>query len=715
MFKFFRDGFFRDYIILILVTIIVGAAVSSGAAWAVDSYFGDTIQDVIGDNGEYDLILHVREASKEAALRELERIADQQFKGAVINQTISVAGQANFLFGFPQEAKTEDTFSRLPSIFNGVPGLSSYTVIVEPSVLVRGVHPSVAQTLQQRFNQLDGVDFAFKDGKNMLVVLESAEHSKAVMNEIKKILKEYQVLEVRFPIGFEVDVQKTADQIVKVLKEQYQSADLANVSSAEYGEELDALMKTLVEMRHFLLSYASKVRIDLKPNSNLVVGEQIIVQGMSADAPEVGKPIEPDHVLIEVLEVQGSQAQGMIVSGSIADAGEALTQNGYKYRSDNIVGEQIGEVRLENERYRLNYAIDESLRLLEELDELSVEAAVAVDRADAVLTTFQEALMQLEVLQVQMRQLNEGLAENGVQSTSEQLIISLFLNGLLKNIAKSGSESAEEHGLDTLENLDVASMRSSLSSIADQISNVQDIDVQAIIDQIADIRDSLPELDDEEIGKSVRLVDNYIGGQVIPGERIQILVENAQIDEEKVEPVIRDHLDNQYLNTYSISVGTVNPDTRTEVFRILKEVRATIAGMLSIVFVGIFLMLDHAAVFSTLKWFRVNKKASQSRLGRCFNPIVILGAAVGMMMLAATYTLARGDIPYVSGSAVVITGAVLGGLIGVFSEKFSPVHKDEIMAGLSLGLSNVQIMHEIVIPAGRPGLLNLLNRTKQRF
>ena len=81
MFKFFRDGFFRDYIILILVTIIVGAAVSSGAAWAVDSYFGDTIQDVIGDNGEYDLILHVREASKEAALRELERIADQQFKG----------------------------------------------------------------------------------------------------------------------------------------------------------------------------------------------------------------------------------------------------------------------------------------------------------------------------------------------------------------------------------------------------------------------------------------------------------------------------------------------------------------------------------------------------------------------------------------------------------------------------------------------------------
>ena len=88
---------------------------------------------------------------------------------------------------------------------------------------------------------------------------------------------------------------------------------------------------------------------------------------------------------------------------------------------------------------------------------------------------------------------------------------------------------------------------------------------------------------------------------------------------------------------------------------------------------------------------------------------------MGTALLTATYTLSRAAIPYVSMSTVLIIGAVLGGLIGMFSEKFSPVHADEIMAGLSLGLSNVQIMHEIVIPASRPGLLNLLNRTKQRF
>ena len=97
--------------------------------------------------------------------------------------------------------------------------------------------------------------------------------------------------------------------------------------------------------------------------------------------------------------------------------------------SENKIGKPVGEVRIENERYRLNYAIEESLRLLRELDGLSVEAALAVERADKVLTTFQEALMQLEVLQVQMQQLNKGLAEKGAQSTSEQLIISLLSTG----------------------------------------------------------------------------------------------------------------------------------------------------------------------------------------------------------------------------------------------------------------------------------------------
>lgn len=716
MLQFFRDGFYRDFIVLMLVTIIVGTAVSSGVAWAVDEHFGDTITDIIGDHGEYDLMLHVRAEAKDAAIRELERIADQEYPGAKISDTITIAGQANLFFGFPEEYRTQSVFSQISAIFNGVPGLNGYTVVVEPSVLVRGVHGSVFDELQTRFNEISGVKFSFKDKANMLVLLESVEHSKTVTSAINQILAEYEILELRFPMGFEVDTQQTAKQAIAAIKAGYHNLDITDVSSAEYGAELDAFVKALVEMRQFLVSYASKVTIDAEPGTHLTVGEQIVVKGAGEQAPKPGNSVSEDQVVVEITDLIGDRATGIIVRGSIQDATAVLEQPGYRKISNDQIGTKIGQVKLENERYQLQYTINESLRLLEELDELAVEAANAVDNADTLLTTFQEALMQLEVLQVQIKQLYEGLQDNGTQSTSEQLIVSLLFNGLLKNLTQSeiGGEF-DNKSLELLENLDIEAMRLSINNLAQQITNVQTIDVQAIIDQITSIRDSLPQLDDEEIGQSIRLIDSYILGQVIPGERIQLLVKHAEIEEELLQPVIRAELNNEYVNTYLTSVGMVNPDTRTEVFRVLKEIRATIAGLLAIIFVAGFLILDHATVFSALKWVRSNKKSKPNKMQRFANPLVIFSALVGMIMLLAIYQLSNAEIPFISLPTVAMIGLILGGVIGLFSEKFSPVNAQEMIAGLALGLSNVQIMREIVIPASRPGLLNLLNRMRQKF
>ncbi len=96
MLSFFHDGFYKDLIILLLVTIVLGAVFSQGIAWAIDLYFGDTLDGMIGEYGEYDLVLHIREEAKEAALRELERIGEQSFPGYRLNQTLTIAGQANF-------------------------------------------------------------------------------------------------------------------------------------------------------------------------------------------------------------------------------------------------------------------------------------------------------------------------------------------------------------------------------------------------------------------------------------------------------------------------------------------------------------------------------------------------------------------------------------------------------------------------------------------
>ena len=701
MLVFFRDGFYRDMILLLIVTVLVGAAFAQGIAWAIDTYFGDTLDGMIGEYGEYDLILHIREEAKEAALRELERIGQESFPGFKLNQTLTIAGQANFFFGLPETYRNKEVLESITSYFGAVPGINGYTLMVEPSVLIRGVHPAVREGLTEQIQELEGVTFVVRDGVNLVVVLTSDDYISQVTQEIDGILGFYQMVELRFPMGFEVDTQEVGEQALAILRAQNGDGDALyqNVTNAQYGEDLDAFLKTLVEMRDFLGSYASQVRIRPRPSVQLGVGDLVVVE---------------DDLIIEVTSVYGELAQGMIVEGAPTQSTDQIVLQGYRYLGGDEPGEWVGDVEIENERYRLAYAVDESLRLLAELEELSVQASAAVDKADAVLITFQEALMQLEVLQVQMRQLNEGIASGDTKSSGEEFLVTLLLNGLFQTLAQGVIHNGET-SLDSLQHLDIEEMRGSLTGISQQISNVQEIDVTAIMEQIGFVRDTLPDLDDAEIGQAIRLINTYLGGQVIPGERVQLLIQGEKLDEKAAEALLQQELQNPYLHTYSTSVGMVTPDARGEVFRILKEVRSIVAGLLSIIFTVIVLVLDHATVFSTLKYIQRSAKTAKKTWRNRLNPLLLLGGTLGSVILTSVYYLSRSKIPYLNLHSIALIGFVLGVMLVIWAERFNPVDSMELMAGQCLGLSNVQIMREVVVPPSRPGLLNLLNRFKQQF
>ena len=701
MLVFFRDGFYKDLILLLVITVVIGAVFAQGIAWAIDAYFGDTLDGMIGEYGEYDVILHIREEAKEAALRELERIGNESFPGYKLNQTLTIAGQANFFFGLPEVYRNKEVLESITSYFGAVPGINGYTLMVEPSVLIRGVHPAVREGLTEQIQDLSGVRFVVKDGVNLVVVLTSDDLISQATHQIEEILENYQIVELRFPMGFEVDTQEVGEQALAVLRSQgwAQDALYQNVTSAQYGEDLDAFLKTLVEMRDFLGSYASQVRIVPKSGVQLGVGELVVLE---------------EDLVIEVTGVYGELVEGMIVEGAPTQSTDKIVLKGYRYLGEGERGEFVGDVEIENDRYRLAYAVDESLRLLAELEELSVQASTAVDNADAVLTTFQEALMQLEVLQVQMRQLNEGITGGDSKSSGEEFLVTLLLNGLFQTLAQGVIHTGEE-SLDSLQHLDIEEMRKSLTGISQQISNVQEIDVAAIMEQIGFVRDTLPNLNDAEIGQSIRLINTYLGGQVIPGERVQLLVQGSKLDEKAVEVLFQEELQNPYLHTYSTSVGMVTPDARGEVFRILKEVRSIVAGLLSIIFTVIVLVLDHATIFSTLKYIQRSARTGPKTWLNRLNPLYLFGGMLGSVILTSVYYLSRSRIPYLNWSSVLFIGFVLGVMIVTWAERFSPVDSMELMAGQCLGLSNVQIMREVVVPPSRPGLLNLLNRFKQQF
>lgn len=709
MMALFRDGFGRDWLVLIFVSILVGTILSAGVARAVDAYFGDTIDGLIGEYGEYDLILHLREEAKDAGIQALQELIEKELPGATIKEGVSIAGKANIFLALPKELETKERLQSIRGTLYDLPGSAGMTMMIEPSVVIRGVHAGFRSQIIDEVEQLPGVRFVFRDSDNLYVLLQSVEDSQPVSNAVQEILDRYQILEVRFPMGHEVeDVSKTANQIMNALQDRYHPAVLDNVTLDNEGETSKSFIKTLAEMKAFLLSYASKVSIPITGLEPLHVGNRIVLQGAAGEGLNLGDPVQKDNIIVEITEIASNEAFGVIIQGDISDVSPTMIRTGYKITSDNRVGRSIGEANITNERYQLIQTIDESVVLLDELEGLASAANDTVANAEDTLNTFQKALVQLDQLQQQISQLNSGMVGN--DSAPGSLVISLLMDKLFRSLVGAEGES----DITSLQNLDVQAMQESLTNIAGRINAVQSVDIEAIIEQIRKVKDSLPDLKDEEIGQSIKLIDRYIAGEVIPGERIQLVLDKGAVDGKEAETVIRETLDNRYVTTFSMPVAVVNPDARAELVRVLREVRATIAGLLAVVFSLLSLVLDHASVFSTMRQVLSQRRVNEG-WRKWLDPVKVLGTALGAVLLVLIYVAARAQIPLINLGHVVMVGAFLGLLTAAFCERFSPIDTSEMMAGQALGLSYVQIMREIVIPSGRPGLMYLLNRRRQRF
>jgi len=273
-----------------------------------------------------------------------------------------------------------------------------------------------------------------------------------------------------------------------------------------------------------------------------------------------------------------------------------------------------------------------------------------------------------------------------------------------------------EETLATVDSLDFAAIQKDLNQVSHQITSLNKLDLNAIIQQMQVVRNSLPNLMEEEIGRSVGLIDQYLEGEVVAGERVRLFV-NADLDYAAVRERIQKELDNQEVQISLASAGDIEPNVRGEVFRILREVRGVIAAMaLTILFI-LFFLLDQSAVMSVLK--REDLMSAEVNLAllpdqrkkRWFLKAFgwIYAAGLGGIWYALGLFISGAKIPYLPRYVLAIIGALKGVVFYRLADRLYQLDKEEVMAGQSLGLTFTQLMREIVIPAGRPGLLQLLN------
>jgi hypothetical protein len=771
---FIANSFNRDLVVLVIISVAIGSFLGSLVSRAANSYFSGTISTLVGDYGEFDVIINIREEMKAEGRAQAEKILAQVYPGAKLKEGPTLTGLTSFFVGLPAEYKTKQTYEALDTTFGSVPGRSGISIMTEPRVTVKGVPEGARNIIIEQIMQIEGVLFAFRDGGSVTVIVATLDKSAYVNDEVEKLLKQYQLIEIAFPVGSEPENPiRLGEQIAEGIRADKAVGFAESVSADTKNDEMVYLVSTMLELKRFLSAYITQVTITPAAGIKFTPGDVIAFQGSAPSEPVAANGPESGNVLVQITEVGGDGlAKGMITQG---DGAQMANNQGYVV-INNTVGAQAGTASIHNPRQQLGNALNETAKLVgqipgfaQDAQQMTTVASSALNSYGSSLAAIEQTLVSLEGAGATIQSATSGLANintSGIQAqldnssralgglvgtfqvikvinpdiatsinelTTTQQNLDNLRSGLsqLDNVAANARQArsaidnivANGHNtIATLRAFDVDNARQTLNSASTHLAQVQQFNTPLIATQLQVLGSAIPNLRDDEISRSIQLLDKVIAGQVSPSQRIQILT-NGNISPDFVAPVIYREVGHSNLSLYKSELGVVEPDPRAEVMTILTQVKAILAGMIALIAAILFLVLDHTAIMSVIRRNRSVNKVQAKGWRRFFQsikntltaPECLYGMAIGATLLTAMFILAGGGIPYLPWIGVPFLGALFGLIVANNTEKISPVSIDEVTAGEALGLSFDEVMREIVIPNGRPGLLQKLNRRKMKF
>lgn len=817
-----RSGFCKDLIVHLLIVVLIGSAVSMAAGYLADDYFGKTVSGLIGEYGEFDLLLTVNREVRSSALAQIRDIIRVKLPGSSVQEGVSIAGKTNYFLRLADEFKSKEHFMNLDNYFSNVTGLVGVTIMAEPRITVRSIPRGLVDQFEREVSTIDGVRFAYPAGGGGLdLMLKSPRDIDPVNAKVKDLLAKYQILEVRFPIDSKkMDTVALGDRLATNLKERYDLSIAQNISTNEVDDQ-QYLVNTMLEMREFLLQYATVISLPRTPGMNVAREDYLVMPSAGRENLQKGDEITPMDIKLQVFKVTEDTVQALIVEGNVSDL---QSRDIYKIDANGKIVAKLGEATITSPREDLKYAADELAKVLPDLDNIFTQLYGMTNEAITALEVYSDTLGEVKNVQ---KALEEGQAKvQGVKDTLTQVDLTKvqeFVTNLLSVVKTAeevsskmswaerelnhldhelgqfqgqvdvlkkefGISKSYEKQLDqavgmagrlqqTLQNntgeilerltqynpifVQIASWRADLEKLDEMVAGgsilnsnanavtdllervvsgsdstlnylnrldnskvneqvlgfksslekIQQADVSAIIKELKYISDTLPNLRDEEVTRTINLIEKYMSGQIIPGQQVLILVP-AHLDVKETRSFITEQL-GESISVFSMDAGQVQPNVRGEFLRILSQVRETITALIAIVLVMLVLILDLTGVLSVVKDLR--KKKYQSLGMRILNSELIFGALAGSVMLHVIFTLTHGQLPYLEVYPGLILGGILGFIVAFFSERINPIDKKEYMAGEALGFTFTEILREIIIPSGKPGILYLLNQRKLYF
>lgn len=772
---FFCNSFNRDVVILLIASIAIGGAMAGALAMTANTYFSETITSLVGEYGEFDFLINVREEAKEDGRAQIENVINQVFPGASLKEGPTLTGLTSFLVGVPAEYKTKQIYETVDQIFGSVPGRSGISIMTEPRITLKAVPDGAKDLVIDQVMQVNGVLFAFRDGGSVTVLVQSLAQASTVNADIERLLGQYQLIDIAFPVGSEPENPiRLGEQLADALRADRAVGFAESVSADTKRNDMTYFVSTMIELRKFLTAYATKTIIRLAAGVTLRPGDVIAFQGASPNIVAPGTAVDPTNVLAQVTAIKGNGiAEGMVIQG---DAKQLHEGQGFLVSGSTITS-PIGTATFNNPRSELGNALGETSKLVTQIPGFAQDAQsmigianksldnynislgaveqtlTSLGNAGATLQAATSGLAGLDTSAIQLQLGNSAQAMGNLVNTLQ--VIRLINSDVASSInemtamqqnltnlqtrlrtldsvaadarrAQAAINNIKDNGSSTiasLRNFDTEGARQTLNTTGGRLGQLQQFNTPLVAAQLQYLEAAVPNLSDEEISRSVKLMDQFIAGQVIPSQHLQILTK-SNVATELATPTVYKVVGHTNVSLYKSSLGVIEPDPRAEVMMILTQVKAVLAGLVSLVATIAFLTLDHTAVMTVIRRERtVIRKPPAKGWRRLWGgienvftaPECLYGMGIGALLLTIMFALSGGGIPYMPWIGVPILGAALGLFIANNAEKINPVASDEISAGEALGLSFDEIMREIVIPNARPGLLQKLNRRKMKF
>lgn len=326
-----------------------------------------------------------------------------------------------------------------------------------------------------------------------------------------------------------------------------------------------------------------------------------------------------------------------------------------------------------------------------------------------VLDAFRRAVDELELLETRLLEVTERLRGAAAQGEASDVLIALLVQKLIERLGGEGPVAPPQPAVDARE------LRAGIEALAERLRAWEELNPAQIAASLRELAASLPSVDPETGRRIAAVLDALVHAGETAGDRVLILARNVT-DQDLLRSEGAAVLGDSAA-LYVQQGGVVQPDARTAVLQLLTGARRVVTLLVALLAFAIVFLFDVTALLSFAR--RAAEVNGESR-ARATVEASAWGGLVGAVVLGATVWLALG-VEGAGGAAAALpaagalAGALLGALLALACDRLGPVDPNQYLSALSLGIAAPDILREVIIPAGRPGLLYWLTRPGRNF